>query len=142
MRAFLRVVAGLVYGVLSGYDRLMFRGHLRRLSYPGGMHLYGNVNGVKLTDFKAHAQQQTERLIAASQAEAQRLGRPIEYLASAALRKEDYARQSAQRDGIHEGLIAVFRCLEPCVSFSWRGNGGAKKLEFRSELRKCLHLYH
>jgi hypothetical protein len=132
----------LVFGVLSGYDRLMFRGHLRRLAYPGGMHLYCNVNGLKLTEFKAHAQQQTERLIAAAQAEAQRLGRPIEYLASAALRKEDYARQIAQRDGIRDGLIAVFRCLEPCVSFSLRGNGGTKKLEFRPELRKCLHLYH
>lgn len=142
MKSFLRTVAGLVLGVLSGYDRLMFRGHLRRLSFPGGMHLYCNVNGIKLTEFKAHAQQQTERLIAASQAEAHQLGRPIEYLASAALRKEDYARQIAQRDGIRDGLIAVFRCLEPCMSFSLRGNGGTKKLEFRPELRKCLHLYH
>ena len=78
MNAFLRTVAGLVLGVLSGYDRLMFRGHLRRLAYPGGMHLSCNVNALKLKEFKAHAQQQTERLIAASQAEAQRLGRPIE----------------------------------------------------------------
>src|SRR5262249_4348145 len=103
---------------------------------------YCNVQGVKPTEFKAHAQQQTERLIAAAQAEAQRLGRPIEYLTSAALRKEDYARQIAQRDGIRDGLIAVFRCLEPCTSFSLRGNGGTKKLEFRPALRQCLHLDH
>jgi hypothetical protein len=140
--SFLRTVAGLVFGVLSGYDRLMFRGHLRRLSYPGGMHLYCNVNGIKLKDFKTHAQQQTERLIEASQAEAQRLGRPVEYLASPQIRKEDYARQIARRDGIRDGLIAVLRCVEPCWSFTLRGNGGTKKLEFRPEVRKCLHLYH
>jgi hypothetical protein len=142
VKAFLSTVAGLVFGALHGYDRLMFRGHLRRLAYPGGMHLYCNVNGVKLKDFKAHAQQQTERLIATAQAAAQRLGRPFDYLPSAALRKEDHARRIAQRDGIRDGLIGVFRCVEPCWSFTLRGNGRTKKLEFRPELRKCLHLYH
>jgi hypothetical protein len=142
MKSFLRTLAGLVWGVLSGYDRLMFRGHLRRLSFPGGMNCYCNFNGVKLTEYKAHAQRLTEQLIEASQAEAKRLDRPIEYLASPKLRKEDYARKIAKRDGISEGLIAVFRCLEPCSSFTLRGNGGTKKLEFRPEPRKCLHLYH
>src|SRR5215204_6230713 len=78
----------------------------------------------------------------ASQAEAKRLDRPIEYLASPKLRKEDHARMIADRDGIKQGLIAVFKCVEPCWSFSLRGNRASKKLEFRPELRKCLHLYH
>jgi hypothetical protein len=142
MKSFLRAVAGLVFGVLSGYDRLMFRGHLRQLSYVGGLRCYCHCNGVKYTEFNKHAQQQTERLIAASQAEAQRLDRPIEYLRSPKLRKEDYARKIAARDGIRDGLIAVFSCVEPCSSFTLRGNGGTKKLEFRPEVRKCLHLYH
>src|SRR5262249_45254441 len=98
--------------------------------------------GLKLQQFKAHAQQQTERLIAAAQAEAQRQGRPFEYLASAALRKEDHARSLAQRDGIGDGLIGIFRCVEPCWSFSRGGSGRTKKLEFGRELRNCLHLYH
>jgi hypothetical protein len=135
-------VAGLVFGVLSGFDRLMFRGHVRQLSYPGGMHCYCNYNGVKLTEFKAHAQRQTDRLVEASQAEAQLLGRPVQYLASPKLRKEDLARKIAERDGISDGLVAVFSCVEPCSSFTLRGNGGTKKLEFRPEVRKCLHLYH
>jgi hypothetical protein len=142
MKSFLQTLTGLVFGVLSGFDRLMFRGHLRQLSYPGGMNRYCNFNGVKLTEFKAHAERQTERLIEASQAEAQRLGRPIQYLASPKLRKEDLARKIAERDGISAGLIAVFSCVEPCSSFTLRGNGGTKKLEFRPEVRKCLHLYH
>lgn len=142
VKSFLRTLAGVVFGVLSGFDRLMFRGHLRQLSYPGGMHCYCNFNGVKLTEFKAHAQRQTARLIEASQAQAQRLGRPIHYLASPQVRKEDLARQIAERDGVSDGLVAVFRCVEPCASFTLRGNGGTKKLEFRPEVRKCLHLYH
>ena len=37
VEAFLQVVSGLIFGVLSGYDRLMFRGHLRELGYTGGV---------------------------------------------------------------------------------------------------------
>jgi hypothetical protein len=142
VKFFLQTLAGLVFGVLSGYDRLMFRGHLRQMWYPAGMNCYCNFNGVKLTEFKAHAQRVTEKLIEASQAEAKRLGRPIEYLASPKLRKEDHARKIAGRDDIRNGLIAVFSCVEPCSSFTLRGNGATKKLEFRPEMRKCLHLYH
>jgi hypothetical protein len=142
MKSFVQKLAGLIFGVLSGFDRLMFRGHLRELSYPGGMLRYCNFNGVKLTTFGKHAQVLTDQLIAASEADAKGLGRPIEYLASPKLRKEDYARSIAQRDGISDGLIAVFKCVEPCWSFSLRGSRATKKLEFRPELRKCLHLYH
>ena len=142
MKSFVQTLAGLVFGVLSGFDRMMFRGHLRQLSYAGGMKRYCHFNHVKLVDFGKHAEQLTERLIDASQAEAKLLGRPIEYLPSPKVRKEDLARSIAQRDKISDGLIAVFRCVEPCPSFALRGNRATKKLEFRPELRKCLHLYH
>jgi hypothetical protein len=142
VKSFVQMLTGLVFGVLNGFDRLMFQGHLRELAYPGGMQRYCNFNGVKLTAFGKHAEQLTDQLIAASEAEAKRLGRPIEYLASPKLRKEDHARSLAQRDGIRDGLIAVFKCVEPCWSFALRGNRATKKLEFRPELRKCLHLYH
>lgn len=141
MKSFLQTLTGLVFGVLSGFDRLMFRGHLRQLSYSGGMNAYCNFNGVKLIQFKEHAQQMTEQLSAAALAQAKQLQRPIEYLASPKLRKEDRARAIAARDNIRDGLIAVFTCVEPCMSFALRGNGGTKKLEFRPEVRKCLHLY-
>jgi hypothetical protein len=142
MNSFLQSLAGAVFGILSGFDRLMFQGHLRELSYPGGMSRYCDVNGLKLTAFAKHAEQLTDQLVAASQAEAKRLQRPIEYLSSAKLRKEDHARAIAQRDGIRHGLIAVFSCVEPCWSFALRGDRHSKRLTFRPELRKCLHLYH
>jgi hypothetical protein len=142
VKSFLQTLAGLVFGILSGFDRLMFRGHLRELAYPGGMNYYCNCNGVKLVEFGKHAERLTDHLIGASEAEAKQLCRPIEYLASPKLRKEDHARSIAQRDSIAEGLIAVFKCVEPCWSFALRGNRATKKLEFRPELRKCLHLYH
>lgn len=142
MKSFVQTLAGLVFGVLSGFDRLMFRDHLRELAYAGGMNRYCNFNGIKLVEFGKHAERLTAHLIGASEAEAKRLGRPIEYLASPKLRKEDHARAIARRDGVAEGLISVFKCVEPCWSVALRGNRATKQLEFRPELRKCLHLYH
>lgn len=142
MKSFLRNLSGVVLGVLTGFDRMMFRGHLRTLSNPHGMHLYCNMNNVLLKDFKHHAQQLTDRLIATSQEQAQKLGRPIEYFPSAQTRKEDHARTIVQRDDIRTGLIGVFNAVEPCWSVSLRGNRETKKLAFVPELRKCLHLYH
>lgn len=142
MKSFLQGVSGQVLGVLSGFDRLMFRGHLRTLMNPHGMNVYCWTNDIRFTDFKSHAQDRTEALLAAALAEAKRLGRPIEYLASAAARKEDLAQALAKRDGITQGLIGVFTALEPCWSYSVRGNGGSKRLELRREMRKCLHVYH
>jgi hypothetical protein len=131
-----------VLGVLSGFDRLMFRGHLRTLMTPHGMNLYCWTNGVRYTDFKAHAQERTDALLAAALAEAKRLGRPVQYLAHPQERKEDLARALAKRDGITDGLIGVFTAVEPCWSYSVRPNGGTKRLEVRREFRKCLHVYH
>lgn len=142
MQSFLRNLSGRVLGVLSGFDRLMFRGHLRTLMNPHGMNLYCWTNDVRFTDFKAHAQERTEALMAASLAEAKRLGRPVQYLAGAGARKEELARDLARRDGITDGLVGVFTAVEPCWSFGVRPNGGTKRLEMRREFRKCLHVYH
>jgi hypothetical protein len=142
LKTFLRNLSGVVLGVLTGFDRLMFRGHLRTLMNPKGMNLYCWTNNVRFTDFKDHAQQRTQQLIDASQTQAKLLGRPIEYLSSPSIRKEDHARALAKRDGITSGLIGVFTALEPCWSYTVRGNGGTKRLELRREQRKCLHLYH
>ena len=42
-----------ISGVLTGFDRLVFRGHLRALSYPGGMNQYLASNGILFKDFGA-----------------------------------------------------------------------------------------
>jgi hypothetical protein len=44
MHSFLQRFGGIVLGVLSGFDRLVFRGRLRRLYCPEGMNHYCNAN--------------------------------------------------------------------------------------------------
>lgn len=44
-----------IAGVLSGFDRLVFRGTLRRIAYPFGLQGYLWANQVLRKDFGAHA---------------------------------------------------------------------------------------
>jgi len=142
MQAFLRVFAGLVWGVLHGFDRLVFRGHLRQLTTVPGMDRFLHTNRILYKDFKTYVQQRTEQLIDASLEAARRQQRPIIYLPSSSLSKEDQALQIATRDGVQQGLIAVFKCVEPCWTFDVHRNRARKQLELQGKIGKCLFLYH
>lgn len=131
-----------ISGSLTGFDRLVFRGSLRSLAYAQGMDKCRTLNGVLLKDFGKYAEQASARLEQASLAEAKRLQRPIEYLRSTHINKEDLARQIAERDGIRQGLVCVLRCIEPCASFEVYRNRDQKQLELKCRTRKCMHLYH
>ena len=94
-----------ISGVLSGFDRLVFRGTLRSIAYAAGMQQYLSSNDVLLKHFGAHVEQVSQRLKAASLAEGVATGRPVRYLASAKASKEDIARRIAVEDGVTQGLV-------------------------------------
>jgi len=142
VKAFIARYADRIVGVLSGFDRLVFRGTLRRISFPEGLMNLLWKRQVLLTDFGSFVEGETKRLRDASEAEARRLSRPVHYLSSSDISKEGEALRIARRDGISEGLIAVITCTEPCYGFDIYRNRGAKKLELVNRKRKCLHLYH
>lgn len=142
MNDFVAKHAGAVIGTLSGFDRLVFRGTLRHLSYSGGVKLWLWAAGVLLKDFASHAEATTHRLREASEALARRSGRPIRYMRSAAAPKERIARQIAGEDGITKGLICVLTAVEPCWSFEIRRDRAEKRLLLEPTERKCLFLYH
>jgi hypothetical protein len=142
MKAFLAVFGHLVLGVLHGFDRLVFRGHLRQLSYAHGMECYLSANRVLLKDFKAYAVERTAVLIDASLAEARRLNRPILYLNSSNISKEDKARRIATQDQVRDGLICVIKCVEPCWTFEVHRNRAQKLLQLQGKQGKCAFLYH
>jgi hypothetical protein len=131
-----------ICGVLSGFDRLVFRGTLRSLASGQGMDKYLGVNHILLKEFGNHAKQTSERLKQASLAEANRLKRPVNYLNSSRVCKEEVARQIAKADGIKFGLVCVLTCVEPCQSFEIHQDRATRHLEIVSRERKCLFLYH
>jgi hypothetical protein len=142
MDAFVTRYAKHIDCTLDGFDRLVFRGSLRMLCFVEGLAAFLSGAGILLKEFGDRAQTMTKRLKEASLAEAERLGRPVEYLASAATRKEDAARAIAERDGITDGLVCVLTCVEPCMGADIYRDRAAKKLRPVLRQRKCLHLYH
>jgi hypothetical protein len=142
MNEFVQRNASSVIGMLSGFDRLLFRGTLRRIANAAGLSSFLSYTKVLLKDFGDHSMILTEQVKTASLAVAAKAGRPVQYLPDPSVRKEDLAREIAQRDKIDSGLVCVFTAVEPCWSFEIHRNRAAKKLELRSRQRRCLHLYH
>ena len=142
MQNFIAKFGHLIQGVISGADRLVFRGSLRSIQYGFGMMGYLWHKQVPLTGFGKHAEQVTQEIKEASLAEARRLQRPVQYLTSSKIDKKRIAEQIALRDRVQDGLICVLSCVEPCLSFEVGPNAEKKKLELKHRLRKCLFLYH
>ena len=146
METFLSIHRDVITGTLSTFDRLIFKGHLSGLYPQGAFARYLNSQHVLLKDFAAYAETTTAQLKAHAQRVAAEAKRPYLYLAAASTAasghsKEAQARAMAERDGLTEGLICVFAAVEPCRTFTVRGNRQSQRLEVVRENRKCLHFY-
>src|SRR5580700_4168431 len=80
MQSIIRQLGERVLGVLSGFDRLLFRGFLRCVINPRGLNGYLYGAGVPMAEFGKHAEQVTEQLIDESTRHARETGREIRYL--------------------------------------------------------------
>jgi hypothetical protein len=131
-----------IIGVLSGWDRIVFRGTLRLVANLAGMNSYLSYLGILMKDFKEYAQRKTAELIEASVAKAEPAGRPNRYLPSARTDKEQIALDIAARDGVQQGLICILRTVEPCMTYQLHRNRQNKTLDLELFQGKCMHLYH
>lgn len=141
MHSFLARFGSEIKGVLSGLDRIRFRGTIRWLASERGVGTYLSTQRILLKDFKDWAMERTARIKQATEQLAERLGRPLVYLASSQTRKETLAADIAQADGVTEGLVAVLQCVEPCHTVKVGPNAATKRLELRHEWAKCSHYY-
>lgn len=141
MQDFIRIHGGRVTGVLSGWDRIRFRGSQRMLAHVGGMMTYLSRAGVLLVKFGDFVQRKSTEMKVAVETRAKDLDRPVIYVASSQTDKEGIAKEIAKRDGIRAGLVCVLSAVEPCMSYQIKKDPERKKLVLRAELRKCLHLY-
>lgn len=141
MQQFLARHRSQVKGHLSGWDRLRFRGSLRPLSYVGGLMQMLSWLSVLLKDFGSWAESLTGQVRGATQELAKAADRPVIYLSSSHIRKEDRAREIRERDGIVDGLIAVLTCLEPCLTWQVRKQSATQRLVLERVEKKCLFQY-
>jgi len=135
-----------ILGVIEGFDRIIFKGHLNSMFPKGAFGYYLHQRSVLLKDAKQFFEQETARIIEHAKQSAAEVGRPYIYLESAHTHasgesKESMARAIAERDGIEQGLVCIFSVLESCRSFSVIGNRETHRKEVVNRNRKCRHLY-
>ena len=140
MERFLERHSERVVGVLSGFDRLLFRGSVKSLSYPRGVEIFLSSHGVLIKNFAPYVKTLSDRLKRHAIQFARQQGRPYHYIHSPKLSKEEFAKQIAQRDGITEGLICVLACVEPCWTYDVQTNASGH-IEIVGRERQCVHLY-
>jgi hypothetical protein len=120
---------------------VLFRGTLRCLEYQKGFEAFLATHRVLYKDFGTFAERLSDEVKAHARAYAAKLRRPLIYLTSPAVSKEDFARRIMERDNIQQGLICVLTCVEPCRAFKVCRNRETRHLEFGLATRKCLFIY-
>jgi len=141
MKKFIARHAAVVTSVLSGFDRLVFRGYLRALRHRG-IRTFLDRAGVRLLEFGDFASATTERVKLASLAEAERTQRPVVYLESARTSKEDVAHALLAKQPLAEpGLICALTTVEPCMRFEYHRSPDPQERGLKLRPSKCLHIY-
>lgn len=141
MERFVKRYADRIVGSIAGFDRILFRGNLSSICHVGGMDRFLSSQRVLYKDFSVFVQRFSKRVKERAEQIAKESGRPIIHLSSPKESKEDFVREIIERDQITAGLICVLTCVEPCASFSIRGDRASKRLKLVAETRQCQHLY-
>ena len=141
MREFLSHHGSKIASVLSGFDRLVFRGSLRALRHSG-MRMFLDSAGVRLLDFGSYAERTTKKVKSAALAEAEAMGRPVVYLDSPRASKEEVARALLVEHPLAQpGLICALTAVEPCMRFEYHRSQIPSERGLRLGRSKCLHVY-
>jgi hypothetical protein len=141
MDEFTAKFADRIAGTVSGFDRLVFRGTLRKIAYPFGMQGYLWANQVPMTGFGAHVNEVSGRVKEAALRCVQEAGRTVQYLQSSKDNKEEIARAIARKESIREGPVCALTCVEPCWGFDIYRNRETRQLDLVQRSRKCLYVY-
>ncbi|HQU32648.1 MAG TPA: hypothetical protein PLA96_14270 [Candidatus Brocadia sapporoensis] len=141
MEKFLERYDNKITGVLSTFDRMIFKGHILPFFQKSKRHYYLFQQKVLFKDFGTYAKKVSEVIKDNARELSAKESRPLIHLDSSRIRKEDTARKIQEEDKVKEGLICVLKGIEPCVSFDVRGSKEKQKLEVVIRERKCLFLY-
>jgi hypothetical protein len=132
---------GRITGIISGFDRMIFRGTLRSVSYEKGMEIWLTSRRVLYKDFGHYAEGLSEQIREHARQMSEQEGRPYIYLYSSQQSKEEIAQGIIEQDNLKEGLVCVLSCVEPCWSYRLCKNNETKQWGFKKELRKCQQFY-
>jgi hypothetical protein len=128
--------------MLSGFDRVRFRGTLRLLANVSGLGSFLAHRRVLLKEFGGFVQDVRDRVAASVEQAAAKAGKTPVFVASPSTNKEQLVREIIEREGIADnGLAAVLKATEVCQGYDIYRNRETKRLDLVARTRKCLHYY-
>jgi hypothetical protein len=131
-----------IKGVLTGFDRIVFKGCIRPLMYADGAMAFLRGRGVLNKGYKDWMLTQSAALCAAAERTAQRAcGRGVEPIRSSLERKEAMAHERQKALGRQAGLIGVWSSVEAGFSYRACYDAQAGFPQLRREFGRCKHLY-
>lgn len=129
-----------INGSFSFFDRMIIKGHILQLFSLSGRKFFLSSLDVLLKDFSAYAEQVTSQIVSHVENMAASQKRPLIYLTSAKLPKEQTALDVLNDNPVSEGLICILSVVENCQTFQpMKQDNGL--LELRSVTRKCKYYY-
>lgn len=142
MDTLLNKIGTKVNSIITGFDRIVFKGIIRPLMHAAGMESFLISRKVLNKDFKNYAMEQSQKIVeSAEEIAAEQCGSKVTYIRSLNERKEKLAHDRQKERGVDEGLIGVWSCVESCNTFRSTYNPTQTYPNLRNERSKCKHLY-
>ena len=143
MNILIKRFSGLFKGVVSGFDRIVFKGMIRPLIYPEGAESFFRRRGVLNKNYKGWVTGQSEKLVGAIEEYAlAQSGTRIMPLRSWRERKEELAHRRLRERGVESGFIGAWSCLETGSSFraSFQPGAGRPSLALSAKVSRLFRL--
>lgn len=130
-----------IKGQLSGFDRIIINGFSRQLNNNRQFLFYLIQNNCDLKDFKTFAEEHTKSLCTHIDNIVQEENRPMYYVQSPKVNKDEIARNLLKENPIDKGLVCAISTMELCDTMTVKGNKETKLLEVTRKSTKCKYYY-
>src|SRR5687768_8458449 len=112
MERFLAQHQANVSGVLSGFDRVVFRGTLPSINNPICLDRFMSYYKISYRDFGTWDENCSDQIVTHAKTFAAARGRAYRYVASPKASKEKIVQEIIESENIREGLVCVLGCVE------------------------------
>ena len=123
MQEFIARFADQVQGTLSGFDRVLFRGSIRRLTHAQGMKMYLIRNGLLCKEFADHVKRVSADVKEAALEPFHKQGLPVRHIYDSHLDKDQIARTLAAELQILQGDVCALTAMEISPTFQHVNTG-------------------
>ena len=124
-----------IQGVMSGFDRVLFRGSLRRLTHSMGMKWYLAENNILCKQYEDHVKSISQKVKKAALEPFEKQNLLVKFVRGAD-DKDKIARAYAAEKSITQGDVCALNAMETAPTFQHY------KTDMAIRLRPCSTIYH